>query len=278
MNPSDYLERAGTWDHALRMWAGLRHGTQLCMCSGRWPTCPHPEGQDVARPWVGRCRSGKRWFWTVRDYRYGRRERAEIDIQIHGVADTEAEALDAIGSALLRHLDGDPARVLCSAGTASDRLKEINEAQRAERVAAKPRSEDTSAAPVEYLHSLDLRSSDAYWVPDEWRRRTYRITRKTKNRVYYEKDFGRGEGFVDRAALERDGKVDLRHEYVGQAGRTLYLRLPALPDQRVNSPNLSELRRLMADLHPDRAHDGYDPVAYQAARSRYLRAKAGAAS
>lgn len=255
------------WMLSLRIWAAIEHPDQLCCCVDRWRACPHPDGPDVPLLLVGRCRSGNRWFWTVREYSL------EVDdIRTDGRADTEADAVDAIAAAVVRHLNGRAARLSRAAQHATSRLKDISKAKRAERIAAKPASTDTNAAPVEYLHSLSWWESDDWSRPGEWDRKTYRITRKTAKRVYYRKDgYYNDEGFVDRQVLERDGKVELRFEYTLQNHRTLYVEPPPIPERRrIEAPDLSKLRQAMADAHPDR---GGSREEFEPARAAYLRAK-----
>ena len=273
MRPSDYVTAAG-WAQALRIWATTEHADQLCCCDP-FKDCQHDRAQ-MPRLLVGRCRSGSGWFWTVREYRAGYNDgvtfRPAIDVSIDGRADTEAGAVDAIADATQRQLNGRAGRLAYSVQEASARLKSINQARRVERIAAKPASTETDAAPIEYLHSLDWRESDASWIPGEWHRKTYKVTRKTAKRVYYVKDgYRNSEGFVDRATLERDGKVELRYEYAFQDGRTLYAQPPPIPDRGPRPADLSALKRAMADAHPDR---GGDRDTFQAARTAYHRAKA----
>jgi hypothetical protein len=257
--------QAAGWQHALRIWAATEADDTVCMC-GEW-RCRHDwDVMNTELVGAGRCKSGRRWFWTVSHNHYGPGGTRNVD----GYADTEAAAADAIAVALATL--GKQVVVSARSVYASDRLKAVNTAKRAERIAAKPPSDDTDTAVIEYLHSLDWRESDAAWIPGEWHRKTYKITRKTAKRVYYVKDgYWNSEGFVDRATLERDGKVDLRYEYVFQDGRTLYAQPPPIPNHRPAPVDLSELKQAMADAHPDR---GGDRDSFQAARARYLAAKA----
>ena len=259
------FERAG-WQIALK--TALADSPNICQCGWRG-SCLHgyDDERTVPSVWSGRCKSGSRWFWTLRWYTVDDTGSYVIH-HIDGRSDTELGSVGEMAAAYSRF---DKARLgALSARTASDRLKEINSASRAERIAAKPLSPDTDPDRVEYLHSLDWDEPyDDAFAKGSWVRREYRITRKTAARVYYVKDYRGGEGFADRAALERDGQVRLRYEYVGQSHRTLHVEPPPIPT-RQNPANLSELRKQMADAHPDR---GGDREAFEAARASYLRAK-----
>jgi hypothetical protein len=96
--------------------------------------------------------------------------------------------------------------------------------------------------------------------------RACEVTRVTNKRIYFRDDIERyseREQFVDRATIEREGSVYHR----GQR-QFLYLEPPELHDYRPKS--LSELRREMADHHPDR---GGDPAEFRVAHARYTAAK-----
>lgn len=93
------------------------------------------------------------------------------------------------------------------------------------------------------------------------------ITRITKKRIYFQSDrhWERDrEFFVDRADMEREGSVYHRH-----LRQLLSLEMPKLQVYRRKS--VAELRREMADCHPDR---GGDPAEFRKAHARYAAAKA----
>ena len=98
------------------------------------------------------------------------------------------------------------------------------------------------------------------------------ITRITAKRIYF-RDGGPGkwrgeqEWFVDRAAIEGNGDG----VYHRRMRETLELQPPELRRYRRRSKSVAELRREMADCHPDR---GGDPAEFRAARARYAAAKA----
>lgn len=116
-------------------------------------------------------------------------------------------------------------------------------------------------APVEFLYEL----WDANWDGplENWQIRRYRITKKTSRRIYFTDRYGRN-GFVDRQRIEADGKVWHR-----PSRRRLHLSPPEIPS-RPKAPSLPELKKAMADAHPDR---GGSDAEFIAARRRYERAR-----
>jgi hypothetical protein len=116
-----------------------------------------------------------------------------------------------------------------------------------------------------------------YWPDDNrepWRDviEAWPITKVTAKRVYFTRRFnGRdvGNGFADRFALERDRTVKVTDRHGHRVTLTLDEPAPHNPDRPKRS--LAELKREMADAHPDR---GGDREQFQVARQRYLRAKA----
>jgi len=104
----------------------------------------------------------------------------------------------------------------------------------------------------------------------------YKVTKVTARRIYFCDHHGRGY-LIERAAFDAEGRA--HHRKIGSA---LYLAPPALPSRSLpetrptencSPETISELRRAMADAHPDR---GGDRDAFDAARTRYLAAKARA--
>lgn len=121
----------------------------------------------------------------------------------------------------------------------------------------------TTPAKVEYLYEL----WDANWDDGplgNYQILRHEITRKTAKRIYFTYGNGRA-GFVDRQKIEADGEI-----YHGSTMRRLHLAPPELPD-RPKPPSLPELRKAMADAHPDR---GGSDEAFIAGRQRYERARA----
>ncbi|MFJ9988602.1 hypothetical protein ACIQUD_32095 [Streptomyces globisporus] len=91
----------------------------------------------------------------------------------------------------------------------------------------------------------------------------HEITKKTPKRIYF---VMRGHsGFVDRQRIEADGEI-----LHGYTLRRLHLNPPEIPGQR-QAPSLPELKRAMADAHPDRESGSHE--AFIAARARYERAR-----
>lgn len=91
------------------------------------------------------------------------------------------------------------------------------------------------------------------------------ITKKTARRIYFTYSTGgHCTGYVDRQRIEADGAI-----YHGYTLRRLHLTPPEIPHQP-NPPSLPELRKAMADAHPDR---GGSDAEFIAARARYERAR-----
>lgn len=119
---------------------------------------------------------------------------------------------------------------------------------------------------TEYLYEL----WDANWDDGafgHWEILRHEITKKTPKRIYFTYGNGRA-GFVDRQKIEAAGEV-----YHGYTLRRLHLNPPEIPHQPAK-PSLPELRKAMADAHPDR---GGSDEAFIAARARYERARTQAA-
>jgi hypothetical protein len=225
---------------------------------------------DTRLVYWGRCRSGSRWFWFAQHVDHCAEDMPCRD----GWADTEDAAVEAARAAVVELAGDAPTRASVSHGSAAYRLKAIN----ADRRKARPASDDTDAAPVEYLYALHHYVSDAGWIPDEWSVRSFRITKKTPKRVYYVRRSYAGEepeiGFVNRQELEANGSVRNRGVHWCMDDSELFLEPPELPTaKRQPEPSLSELRKAMADSHPDR---GGDRDSFQAARQAYLAARAAA--
>lgn len=165
----------------------------------------------------GRCRTGRRWFWTAAEVT-GQRSGPEL----HGTEDTEDAALAAARAAVGELAAGRPALAEMRHGDASRKLRELNAARRAGRAP----SGETGTGTVEYLYGTRHYVSDDWARPDTRQVVPYRITKRTAKRVYYvSRDHGGGDvrlGFADRAALERDGQASNRGRHWSDADRTLY--------------------------------------------------------
>jgi hypothetical protein len=103
--------------------------------------------------------------------------------------------------------------------------------------------------------------------------RSYPVTKVTPKRIYFDANPHRGRiddpdiHFVDRPIIERDGSTYHRKLY-----KTLHLTDTQLKLRRLRppKPSVNELRRKVADAHPDR---GGDPAEFRAAYREYERAK-----
>lgn len=201
----------------------------------------------------GRVRTGRRWFWTA--YEFGTENRLE------GKTDTLDEANRQGHLAALQLAGGVYAHIAVSHGVASSRLRELNAAKRKTR----PAPDTADAGPIEYLYFIYDGDWDGNGGQSEvWR---YRITRKTRTRIYFARTMNPRDtdpfiSCIDRQRIEADGEIWYH-------GRDLYLRPPQLP-KRPASPDLKELKKLMADAHPDR---GGSDAEFIEARARYQRAR-----
>lgn len=128
-------------------------------------------------------------------------------------------------------------------------------------------------AATEYVYGIDSSVHDDNRFYEEPHVVQFRITRKTAKRVYYFPDGhterSQRERFVDRATLERDGQATRRSGGWWESDRTVYLNPPVI--EQAQRPTLGELRKAMADAHPDR--EGGNHEAFIAARARYERAR-----
>lgn len=119
-------------------------------------------------------------------------------------------------------------------------------------------------APAEYLYEL----WDANWDDGplgNYQVLAHPITKKTPRRIYFTYSTGgHRTGYVDRQRIEADGVI-----YHGYTRRRLHLTPPEIPS-RPRKPSLPELRKAMADAHPDR---GGTDAEFIAARARYERAR-----
>ncbi|RPK56260.1 hypothetical protein EES43_24770 [Streptomyces sp. ADI96-02] len=122
---------------------------------------------------------------------------------------------------------------------------------------------------TEYLYGIDTSVHDDARFYQRPHAVAFPVVKKTPKRVYYEIN-GRTR-FVDRQRLEADGKV----QRVGgwwESDLTVYLSEPVVEQPKPAS--LAELKRAMADAHPDRESGSHE--AFIAARARYEQARAAA--
>jgi hypothetical protein len=119
-------------------------------------------------------------------------------------------------------------------------------------------------AATEYLYEL----WDANWDDgplSNYQILAHPITKKTAKRIYFTYSTGgHRSGYVDRQKIEAAGEI-----YHGYTLRRLHLTQPEIP-HRPKPPSLPELRKAMADAHPDR---GGTDEAFIAARTRYEQAR-----
>jgi hypothetical protein len=233
----------------------------------------------------GRCRSGQRWFWFATLY---------DPPDVHGWADTEAEAVAKASRAADLLLAGRPGRLHVRHGWASRRLKEINSEKRRQR----PPSAAKDSRVVEYLYGKSWSCPDDGYGGDGYDFYRFRITKRTAKRVFYvskgEWIDERGEpdirypnirnldaeeiGFVDRQKLEADGRVRNRGRHWSAPDSELYASLEGMLAERRRyassdeKPDLAALKAAMAAAHPDK---GGSHEAFIEARSRYIAAKRG---
>jgi hypothetical protein len=212
----------------------------------------------------GRCRSGRRWFWTVYYYK----SNAYIDpVEFYGWTDTEQAALDAATAAIITQLsDGERACVSVFARAATDKLKQLN----TEKRAARPAPDGTGSKLVEYLYGYTRGGEDSDGYPVR-----FRILKKTAKRIYYLDDEEPADeqrrakyaamgirdlrdgrvGFVDRQKLEEKGNIYNTGRHRCYADFHLYASLEGLLSDRYRHPepqaDIAQLKAAMAAAHPD---------------------------
>lgn len=262
--------------------SGFDPASNICWQFGnkgdtQWSSLPHAE-----RPWVmiGRCRSGRRWFWKVSDISLASRQHLQTNvwenIEEHGFVDSEEEAWASIRDAVIRLADGKPAVAVTVHGVASDGLKKLNTDKRA----ARPAPDTSDAHAVEYLYEVHLGCSLS---------KRYRIIRKTRERIFF---MHPGED------VDRSGNPEPQHPYVrsideerggyiarsklGENAKRSFTYFLSLDDARAciaKSPrhrfeetaaDLDALKAEMEAAHPDK---GGNTDAFIAARAAYVAAR-----
>jgi hypothetical protein len=246
------------------------------------------------KAFVGRCRSGGRWFWRVSHWRPGQGLRQSAQpvglatelMHEHGFAASEAEAWEGMREAVARLADGRPTKVFAHHGAVRHDLKLLNVAKRR----AKPIAESSDANVVEYLYNADFHTSEM--GPSAWLFCRFRIVRKTARRIFYNRDSkewinehgeltGRPRvpsphdaiGSLDRSKIEREGSI-----YIDGStwiGNQLWLSLEALvvkthAYETMARPDLKQLKAAMVAAHPDK---GGNHEAFVAARAAYEAAR-----
>jgi hypothetical protein len=233
--------------------------------------------------WFGRCRSGRRWFWTARRL-------FDDPESLYGWVNTEDEALIAARAAVERLAAGQDAVAGLTQGLATDQLKEVNRAKRAARLTARPSSAKDSRA-VEYLFADGTRYDD--WGKTHCPIYAFPIVKKTAKRIYYKHknlewlseidapdisesnmgDFTFDDhdiGFVNRQELEAKGEVYNHGRHWSADDFHLLAKPPVRYEPEPETPNLVELKMAMAAAHPDR---GGSNSAFIEARKRYVEAR-----
>jgi hypothetical protein len=213
----------------------------------------------------GRTRSGRRWFWAAGDL--------DVEDTEHGWADTQTSAITAAKMAVTRLGRGEEAIARMNHGYAAQALKEINKAKRK----ARPASGDTGTEQVRYLYATAESWDDGRVVGE--RVIKFPITKITPKRIFYVRS-GDGDdaviGYVDRQRIQDKGSV-----YNTGAGgwwapdARLYLEPPDLTLDHAPELSLAELKKAMADAHPDR---GGSNEAFIKARAEYQRARSRGAT
>ncbi len=244
----------------------------------------HKRHGDRVLVLYGRARSGRRWFWA------GWTFREENRVRFEGHADSEESAFAALYAAIVRLADSSNQEVIAvySAGVASDRLKDINREKRLSR----PAPDGADSEIVEYIYNH--------------RGEQFRITKKTRARIFYVNDEEERDrlppeyylsfGFVDRRlVLEKwpDTKEEFwnsdrvimrgRMRKSGRAREYTYYscfwlepmpdRLKhrhgddmPIPDTKQLKANIKQLKAAAAAVHPDK---GGSNEAFREAYKRY---------
>jgi hypothetical protein len=228
----------------------------------RWDIT-HRDGECSFR--YGRCRSGRRWFWSVFGWAWGHQQTGEDCLACRGWADTEEQALFDGTAAIKRLAAGRRAIVRYAHQFASETLKGIN----TERRKARPPSDATDSKCIEYLYS---------YGPVR-----LQIVKKTAKRVYYLKQgeyidrHGEPKGELESPRWARDGQTGFvdrqKLEATGQI-HGLYASLADFLAERYRNedkpPDLRQLKAAMAAAHPDR---GGSSAAFIEARQVYVAAR-----
>jgi hypothetical protein len=226
--------------------------------------------------WYSCCKSGKRWFWCVFYLMWEGRPGPE---KVYGWEDTEEEAIGKANAELDRTTAGQKVeRSPIMKGWASEALKEVNTARRA----AKPPPNSAESGAVEYLYEYSGCAQ-----------KRYRITRKTKERIYYirqrlswkkdkeyefkDEDYHKF-GFIDRRRVfDKRGPHDHVAVSIGSkkysVWRCLFTSPPPELDRWESPDNHNDLSRLKAEMaaaHPDK---GGTCEAFIEARKRFVEAR-----
>jgi hypothetical protein len=162
----------------------------------------------------GRCRSGKRWFWSARE-QYNVRIRGDDHEgrEWYGWADTEEAATEAARAAIRADAGDALVSVSVRHGWTSSKLAELSREERKAKWAANPPKQsgvaDHGALWAYHAYYGDMGAPDRGWAE-------HRIVRKTRKYIWLASEYDEdGAQFrLDREALERDG-----HAWGGQRFR-----------------------------------------------------------
>ena len=133
----------------------------------------------------------------------------------------------------------------------------------------------TDLSPTDFIYGAFVSS----WVDDETgdhARQVYpfRVIKRTPKFIYYEGPY-KHRRRIDREAFERDGSIATRRywEHDHHLFATFGDAEKDIAPFEAGAPDVRQLRREMADAHPDA---GGSDEAFIAARQRYERARAQA--
>jgi hypothetical protein len=246
----------------------------------------HDQHENACHIGYGRCRSGRRWFWSACLWSKPGSGFLDEPEWLFGWEDAEQQALEAARAAVIRLAAGNKAVANYVVFYASDKLKQLNSAKRRQRPA--PDTSDTRQ--VEYLYGHTMGGEETNGCPVR-----FRITKKTAKRIYYvrqEEEIDKhGEpvdypwikstsddddviGYVNRQKLEADGSVYNKGVHWCRPDWHLYASLEGLLGDRYqhrnDQPDIHQLKAEMAAAHPDR---GGTSAAFIEARARYIAAR-----
>ena len=232
--------------------------------------------------YFGRCRSGRRWFWSAQTF--------ACEQAAHGFADTEAAAFDDAMAAVRGFRNGQPLIATVYHDWTRRALKDLDKAKWATR----PPSDAKDSRTVEYLYSGEWSDDELLDSKRFLSLRRFQITKRTAKRIYYLRkaepinehgepiDYGNirsttdwddNIGFIDRANLEAEGHLYSSHTW--HPDWHLHASLAGLlADLRRHEPtetvDLGALKAAMAAAHPDK---GGSSAAFIEARAKYVTAR-----
>ena len=123
--------------------------------------------------YFGRCRSGRRWFWSAQTF--------ACEQAAHGFADTEAAAFDDAMATVRGFRNGQPLIATVYHDWTRRALKDLNKAKWATR----PPSDAKDSRTVEYLYSGEWSDDELLDSKRFLSLRRFQITKRTAKRIYY---------------------------------------------------------------------------------------------